>query len=58
MGTRHEARKRLDDAKHESKFSVKEMMLRSEWDLAENHRTEQLNAPTTLADGVLTTPNR
>jgi hypothetical protein len=49
---------RLDDAKHESKFSIKEMMLRSEWDLVQKHRTEQLNAPTTLADGVLTTPNR
>lgn len=27
---------RIDEARHESKFSIKEMILRSEWDLMEN----------------------
>ncbi len=35
---------RLDDAKHESKFSVKEMVLRSEWDRVQRHIDEQLRS--------------
>jgi len=36
---------RVDDAKHESKFNIKEMILRSEWDLIQKHITDQLNQP-------------
>ncbi len=49
---------RLDDAKHESKFSIKEMILRSEWDLVQKHIVDQLNGPGTVADGVLATQTR
>ena len=36
---------RVDDAKHETKFTIKEMILRSEWDLVQKHIAEQLNTP-------------
>src|SRR5246127_2914220 len=36
---------RVDDAKHESKFMIKEMILRSEWDRVQKHIAEQLNGP-------------
>jgi len=36
---------RVDDARHESKFSIKEMILRSEWDLVQKHVEDQLNTP-------------
>jgi hypothetical protein len=36
---------RVDDARKESKFGIKEMVLRSEWDLAQKHITEQMNDP-------------
>ena len=35
---------RIDDARHEIKFSIKEMILRSEWDLVQKHITDALNA--------------
>ncbi len=34
---------RVDDAKHETKFSIKEMILRSEWDLIQRHIADQLS---------------
>jgi len=34
---------RVDDAKHESKFVIKEMILRSQWDLLQKHAEEQLS---------------
>jgi hypothetical protein len=34
---------RVDDARHESKFAIKEMSLRSEWDLIQKHIEDQLN---------------
>lgn len=34
---------RIDDARHESKFTVKEMILRSEWDLVQKHVADQLS---------------
>jgi len=46
---------RLDDARHESKFSIKEMILRSEWDLVQKHVTEELSASPHAADDILTT---
>ena len=36
---------RIDDARHESKFSIKEMILRSEWDRVQKHINDQLNSP-------------
>lgn len=36
---------RLDDARHESKFSIKEMVLRSDWDMLQKRVSEQLNGP-------------
>lgn len=49
---------RLDDARHESKFSIKEMILRSEWDLVQKHITDELSAPARSSDDVLTTRTR
>ncbi len=48
---------RIDDAKHESKFAIKGMMLRSDWDLVQKHITEQLDGPPRHTDGVLTMRN-
>jgi hypothetical protein len=36
---------RIDDARHESKFSIKEMVLRAQWELLQKHMEDQLNAP-------------
>jgi len=41
---------RVDDAKHESKFAIKEMILRTEWDLLQKHMTDQLTATPPGAD--------
>lgn len=49
---------RLDDARHESKFSIKEMILRSEWDLVQKHITEELSAPPRPGDDILTVRNQ
>ena len=49
---------RLDDAKHESRFSIKEMILRSEWDLVQKHITDELSAPPHPNDDVRTTRTR
>jgi hypothetical protein len=49
---------RVDDAKHESKFNIKEMILRSEWDLVQKHIKDQLNTPTHAADRMLTVETR
>ena len=35
---------RVDDARHESKFSIKEMILRSEWDMVQKHIADQMDA--------------
>ena len=35
---------RIDDARHETKFSIKEMILRSEWDLIQKHIAEQMSS--------------
>ncbi len=34
---------RVDDARKESKFTIKEMTLRSEWELIQKHIENQLN---------------
>jgi hypothetical protein len=35
---------RVDDAKHETKFSIKEMMVRSEWERQQRHIDESMRA--------------
>jgi hypothetical protein len=49
---------RVDDAKHESKFGIKEMVLRSEWDLVQKHINEKLNTLPLTTDGELALRNR
>jgi hypothetical protein len=41
---------RLDDARHESKFTIKEMILRTDWDLIQKHITDQMANPSWSAD--------
>ena len=36
---------RVDDARKESKFAIKEMTLRSEWERIQRHMDDQLNDP-------------
>jgi hypothetical protein len=36
---------RVNDARRESKFAIKEMILRSQWDLIQKHIEDQLNDP-------------
>jgi len=48
---------RLDDAKHEGRFNIKEMTLRGEWDLLK-HMVDQLSAPPRGTEAVLTTRDR
>ncbi len=36
---------RVDDARKESKFAIKEMTLRSEWDLIQKHIEDRLHEP-------------
>lgn len=48
---------RVDDAKHESKFAIKEMLLRSDWELVRKHVTDQMEPPSQHADSVLTMRN-
>ncbi len=46
----HELAVRIDDARHESKFHIKEMVLRSQWDLVQKHIEDELRAmPSALA---------
>jgi hypothetical protein len=47
---KNELAMRLDDSRHETKFSIKEMILRSEWDTVQKHITDELNAPAHAAD--------
>jgi len=50
---------RIDDAKHESKFMVKEMTLRSQWELIQKHIEEELkNEPRHPQDTALVLKNR
>jgi len=36
---------RIDDARRETRFSIKEMTLRSQWELLQKHIEEQLSSP-------------
>ena len=41
---------RVDDARHESKFGIKEMVLRSEWDLVQKHIADEMNSAASSGD--------
>ena len=41
---KNELAMRIDDARKESKFMIREMILRSEWDVLQRHITERMNA--------------
>lgn len=41
---------RLDDARHEGKFNIKEMILRADWELIQKHITDQMANPPRSAD--------
>lgn len=47
---------RVDDAKHESKFSIKEMILRSEWDMVQKHLADQLSRPPRATESAAAMP--
>ncbi len=50
---------RVDDARHESKFAIKEMTLRSEWDLIQKRLEDRLNdSPHQPVDTSLTLRSR
>lgn len=50
---------RVDDTRHESKFAIKEMTLRSEWDLMQKHIEQELSDPPRQSvDAVLTLRSR
>jgi len=50
---------RVDDARHESKFAIKEMTLRSEWDLMQKHIEQELiESPRQPVDALMTLRSR
>lgn len=44
---------RVDDARRESKFGIKEMVLRSQWDMMQKHINNELNAQIRAGDAGL-----
>jgi hypothetical protein len=44
---------RVDDARHESKFTIKEMILRSEWDMVQRHIENELSNAGPVTEGNL-----
>ena len=43
---------RVDDARHESKFSIKEMVLRAQWDMVQRHIAEEMSKPSRSAENT------
>jgi hypothetical protein len=41
---------RIDDARRESKFNIKEMILRADWELIQKHITDQMTNPSRPTD--------
>lgn len=41
---------RVDDARRENKFGIKEMILRTEWDMVQKHITDEMSKPSRSAD--------
>jgi hypothetical protein len=52
---KNELAMRLDDARHESKFSIKEMILRSDWELIQKHFKDEIANPSRDTNVVLRT---
>ncbi len=48
---------RVDDARHDSKFAIREMILRSEWDRLQQHIEDQRRAPLRRTEGTATSRN-
>jgi len=44
---------RIDDSSKESKFSIKEMVLRSEWDLVQKHIADEMSSPHTTESSLV-----
>ncbi len=42
---KNELAMRIDDARHESKFNIKEMILRADWELIQKHINDQMSNP-------------
>jgi hypothetical protein len=42
---KNELAMRVDDARRESKFNIKEMILRADWELIQKHITDQMTNP-------------
>ena len=42
---KNELAMRIDDARRESKFNIKEMVLRTDWELIQKHITDQMTNP-------------
>jgi hypothetical protein len=49
---------RVDDSRHESKFAIKEMTLRSEWESIQRHIENELDSPHRDMDTSLALRNR
>ena len=47
---KNELAMRVDDSKRESKFAIREMILRSDWDLIQKHITDQMANPSHASD--------
>lgn len=41
---------RIDDARRENKFGIKEMILRTEWDMVQRHIMEEMSKPSRSAE--------
>ena len=46
---------RVDDERHETKFNIREMILRSDWDLIQRHIAEQITNPSRPSDVAMRT---
>jgi hypothetical protein len=47
---KNELAMRIDDARHESKFNIREMILRTDWELIQKHITDQMTSPSRPTD--------
>ena len=54
---KNELAMRIDDARRESKFNIKEMILRADWDLIQKHITDQMTNPRPDTNVALRTRN-
>ena len=54
---KNELAMRLDDARRESKFNIKEMILRTDWELIQKHIADQMTNPRPDTNVALRTPD-